>query len=171
MQKKFIKSTAIVISVAMVFALIVVFIFQNLVAYNTARERLDYLLDSVERSLLANDEEIKQLTISTGEDYLRNLGKLPVRRPFNALVGGLGAAVKLHDPVQSAIMIHCPPGAAEGLCITEVIAAIDARTSRMQLFTHFANALGKFAFHEHMYIFCAIINGQNSTFDIGFNLL
>ena len=70
MQKKFIKSTAIVISVAMVFALIVVFIFQNLVAYNTARERLDYLLDSVERSLLANDEEIKQLTISTGEDYL-----------------------------------------------------------------------------------------------------
>ena len=70
MQKKFIKMASIIISVAMVIALFIVFAFQNLTAYNTSRERLDYLLDSVERDLLANEEQIKQLKLSTGEDYL-----------------------------------------------------------------------------------------------------
>lgn len=70
MQKKFIKSAAVVISIAMVIALFIVFAFQNLVAYSTARDRLDYLLDSVERSLLANEAQIEQLKLSTGEDYL-----------------------------------------------------------------------------------------------------
>ena len=70
MQKKFIKSAAVVISIAMVIALFIVFAFQNLVAYGTARDRLDYLLDSVERSLLANEAQIEQLKLSTGEDYL-----------------------------------------------------------------------------------------------------
>lgn len=70
MQKKFIKSAAVVISIAMVVALFIVFAFQNLVAYGTARDRLDYLLDSVERSLLANEAQIEQLKLSTGEDYL-----------------------------------------------------------------------------------------------------
>ncbi|MBR2132284.1 MAG: hypothetical protein IJ955_07065, partial [Oscillospiraceae bacterium] len=68
MQKKFIKMASIIISVAMVIALFIVFAFQNLTAYNTSRERLDYLLDSVERDLLANEEQIKQLKLSTGED-------------------------------------------------------------------------------------------------------
>ena len=70
MQKKFIKSAAVVISIAMVIALFIVFAFRNLVAYGTARDRLDYLLDSVERSLLANEAQIEQLKLSTGEDYL-----------------------------------------------------------------------------------------------------
>ncbi|MBR2895305.1 MAG: hypothetical protein IKC03_06575, partial [Oscillospiraceae bacterium] len=70
MQKKFIQMASIVISIAMVIALFVVFAFQNLTAYKTSRERLDYLLDNVERDLLANEEQIKQLKLSTGEDYL-----------------------------------------------------------------------------------------------------
>ncbi len=70
MQKKFIQMAAVIISIAMVIALVIVFSFQNLTAYRTSRERLDYLLDSVERDLLANEEQIQQLKLSTGEDYL-----------------------------------------------------------------------------------------------------
>ena len=70
MQKKFIKIAAIIISVAMAVAFLVVFAFQNLTAYGNAREKLDSLLDRVEQSMVDNEEQIAQLIISTGEDYL-----------------------------------------------------------------------------------------------------
>ena len=70
MQKKFIKIAAIIISVAMAVALLVVFAFQNLTAYGNAREKLDSLLDRVEQSMVDNEAQIAQLIISTGEDYL-----------------------------------------------------------------------------------------------------
>ena len=70
MQKKFIKVASIIIALAMVVTLLIVFCFQSLLSYQDGRERLDYLMDDIERHLMENEEQIAQLKQTTNEDYL-----------------------------------------------------------------------------------------------------
>ena len=70
MQKKFIKVASIIIALAMVVTLLIVFCFQSLLTYQDGRERLDYLMDDIERHLMENEEQIAQLKQTTNEDYL-----------------------------------------------------------------------------------------------------
>ena len=70
MQKKFIKVASIIIALAMVVTLLIVFCFQSLLTYQDGRERLNYLMDDIERHLMENEEQIAQLKQTTNEDYL-----------------------------------------------------------------------------------------------------
>ena len=70
MQRKFIKATSLIIALAMLITLAIMFLFQTLSAYQNSNDRLDYLLNDIEECLIQNEQDIAQLTQTTGEDYL-----------------------------------------------------------------------------------------------------
>lgn len=70
MQKKFIQSASYVIVLAMVITLFIVYGFQTILSYNTAREELNTMLDDVEVRLGENSAAIEQLKDSLNSDYL-----------------------------------------------------------------------------------------------------
>ena len=80
MQNKFLKPASIVISIAMIITLVIVFAFQTVNAYRDADTRLSYLADEVGQKLIENEQEIEQLKISTGEDFLARA------RAFSAMI-------------------------------------------------------------------------------------
>ena len=55
--------------------------------------------------------------------HLRDLPKLLVGSPLDALVGGLGASVQLQYAVQHSVIVHRPPRAGKGLVVAKVVAA------------------------------------------------
>ena len=54
-----------------------------------------------------------------------DLGKLPVRRPLDALVRRPRAAVELQDPVEDPVIVDRPPRTGKRLSVPEVIAPAD----------------------------------------------
>lgn len=70
MQKKFIKITGIIISLAMLITILVAFFLQTFSAGKDARESLAGLLVEVETRIAENDRSIDELKKSLGEDYL-----------------------------------------------------------------------------------------------------
>ncbi|MBR5485040.1 MAG: methyl-accepting chemotaxis protein [Oscillospiraceae bacterium] len=70
MRGKFINAATVVLDIAIVITVLVVFLFQTATSYSNAEEKLDVLISDVEQHMMENDEQIKQLTQSTGEDYL-----------------------------------------------------------------------------------------------------
>ena len=70
MQKKFIKAASFIITLSMIATIVVVFAFQTLNVQKDSKERLNYLLTSIEQRLRENDTEIENLKQSTSEDFL-----------------------------------------------------------------------------------------------------
>ena len=54
-----------------------------------------------------------------------DLGKLPVRRPLDALVRRLRTPVKFQNAVNNSIVVNCPPCTGKRLSIPEVITPAD----------------------------------------------
>lgn len=70
MQKKFIKVTSLIISIAMALTIVVAFLLQTFVSLKNGKTEIDYLLNEVSTKIAENDVSVAQLKESLGQDYL-----------------------------------------------------------------------------------------------------